>query len=214
MVTESWNNQWQQSRLNVSVIQYIVVMCYAVLVICYHNSHQFIRVFCYHVNFFFTYNAKNLYLIYIYSASLFSDFSLSSQERSVAALPPAAWIFTRPSQIVVTTPWTASVANFRPFSGAVTESPILHSRFPNSPPAVTTAPGVASGTTWKPSWRKGPSTETRGGGARRAWRRKAKGWVCRALQLPRGATWVPLFLCPPLPPQHATPPRQPTSLTL
>lgn len=151
----------------------------------------------------------------IFSASLFSDFSLSSsQEVSTAALRPAAWTITRPNRIVVTTPWTASVANCRPFSGVVTESLIHHSRFPNSPPAVTTAHSVASGTTWKPSWRKGPSTETRERGARRQWRRRPKGWVCRALQLPRGAALVPLSLCPPLPPQHAIPPRQLTSLTL
>ena len=144
---------------------------------------------------------------HICSASLSSDFSLSSsQEASTAALPSAAWNITRPIQIVATTPWTAYAANCRPFSGAVTESPIQHSRSPNSPPTITTARRVTSGTTWKASWRKEPSTEMRGRGGR------VEGWVL--LQLPRGATRVPPSLCPHLPPLHAIPPRQLTTHTL
>lgn len=137
----------------------------------------------------------------IVSASLSTDFSLSSsQGASSAASPPAAWIIIRRSPIVVTIPWKASAANCRPFSGVVIESPIHRSRFPNSPPAVTTAHSVASGTTWRPFWRKGPSTETRGRGGRREWRRRerGKGWVCRVLLCPRGA-WALQSPCPSLP---------------
>lgn len=82
----------------------------------------------------------------------FSDFSLSSsQETNITPSPSAAWTIAHLSRRAGTIPWTASAANCRRFSGAVTESPIHPSRFPNCPPTVTTALSVASGTTWKPS---------------------------------------------------------------
>lgn len=147
----------------------------------------------------------NSFLSKRYFLVLFSDFSLSSsQETNITPSPSAAWTIAHLSRRAGTIPWTASAANCRRFSGAVTESPIHLSRFPNCPPTVTTALSVASGTTWKPSWRKGPSIETTGR------RRKRERWGCRAEQLPS----IPLSFWPHLPLLHATAPHQLMSHTL
>lgn len=143
---------------------------------------------------------------------VFPDFTLSNQDASTAALQPSAWTTTRPSQTVVTTRWTAFVANCRPFSGVVSGSPTLRSRSPNSPPAVTTARSVDSGTTWKLSWRRDRALETRGRGSGRA--RRSREWECRALLLPRSPTWVLPSLCPLRAPRPPIPLHQLTSPTL
>ena len=121
--------------------------CYYAMLVIYQQSNHFLLL----IFVFILHAIKKKHDSLSLSLSLSTDFSLSSNwEASPAALLSAAWTTSRPSPIVVTTLWTASVANCRLFSGAVTVSPIHLSRFRNSPPAVTTVHSVASGTTWRP----------------------------------------------------------------
>lgn len=154
----------------------------------------------FHIVFHKAVSCYQIYYINPDISCVFPDFAVSNQDAG-----PAAWIATRPSQAVVTTPWTAFAANCRPFSGAVSGSPTRPSRYPNSPPAATTAHSVDSGATWRLSWRRECATETRGRGG--------KDRQCRAPQLPRRPAWVRPSPCPLRGPGPPIPPRRLTSPT-
>lgn len=139
------------------------------------------------------------------------DLAVSNQDAGPAALQPAAWTSTRPSPPAVTTPWTAFAANCRPFSGAVSGSPTLPSRFPNSSPAATTARSAASGATWRLSWRREHATRTRR--RRGLGRGREEEWECRALRRPGRPAWVLPSPCPLRAPTPRPPIRPPTSPT-